>query len=125
LKVIIMTLQAAYIEMRLVIKSYIEECRFLGCYTVWLLKGRRFGGVHRLHHQGDKNRRARNNVSSNYQLNRSVLRFLLTASVVSSSPILMTLMKEAVVSPKRRLLQEPHMPEDAVLCGEDGLNALR
>jgi hypothetical protein len=25
---------------------------------------RRFGGTYRLHHQGDKNRRARNNVSS-------------------------------------------------------------
>jgi hypothetical protein len=28
-------------------------------------KYRRFGGMYRLHHQGDKNRRARNNVSSN------------------------------------------------------------
>jgi hypothetical protein len=32
---------------------------------------RRFGGMYRLHYQGDKNRRARNNVSSNYQLNHS------------------------------------------------------
>jgi hypothetical protein len=30
-------------------------------------KNRRFGGMYRLHHQGDKNWRARNNVSSNYQ----------------------------------------------------------
>jgi hypothetical protein len=28
-------------------------------------KNRRFGGTYRLHHQGDKNRRARNNVKSN------------------------------------------------------------
>jgi hypothetical protein len=28
-------------------------------------KNRRFGGMYRLHHQGDKNQRARNNVSSN------------------------------------------------------------
>jgi hypothetical protein len=28
-------------------------------------KNRRFGGTHHLHHQGEKNRRARNNVSSN------------------------------------------------------------
>jgi hypothetical protein len=30
------------------------------------------------------------------------------ASVVRSSPILVTLMKEALSSPKRRFLQEPH-----------------
>jgi hypothetical protein len=28
-------------------------------------ENRRFGGTYRLHHQGDKNRRARNNVSTN------------------------------------------------------------
>jgi hypothetical protein len=33
---------------------------------------RRFGGTYRLHHQGDKNRRARNNVTVNS--NRSMLR---------------------------------------------------
>jgi uncharacterized membrane protein YccC len=33
---------------------------------------RRFGGMYRLHHQGDKNRRPRNNVSSEY--NQSALR---------------------------------------------------
>jgi hypothetical protein len=32
---------------------------------VALVKNRRFGGTYRLHHVGDKNRRARNNVSSN------------------------------------------------------------
>jgi hypothetical protein len=32
----------------------------------------------------------------------------LSASVVPSSPILVTLMKEALRSPKRRLLREPH-----------------
>jgi hypothetical protein len=30
-------------------------------------KNRRFGGMYLLHHQSDKNRRARNNVSRNYQ----------------------------------------------------------
>jgi hypothetical protein len=30
-------------------------------------KNRRFGGMYRLHYQGDKNRRAINNVGSNYQ----------------------------------------------------------
>jgi hypothetical protein len=33
---------------------------------------------------------------------------LVTASIVTSSPILVTLMKEAPVPPKRRFLQEPH-----------------
>jgi hypothetical protein len=28
-------------------------------------KKQRFGGMYHLHHEGDKNRRARNNVSSN------------------------------------------------------------
>jgi hypothetical protein len=35
---------------------------------VALVKNRRFRGKYRLHHQGDKNREAKNNVSSNYQL---------------------------------------------------------
>jgi hypothetical protein len=38
-----------------------------------------------------------------------MLRWLLvTASVVPSSPIVVTLMMEAVFLPKRRFLQEPH-----------------
>jgi hypothetical protein len=37
-----------------------------------------------------------------------VRRLLVTASVVYSSSILVTLMKEALLPPKRRLLQEPH-----------------
>jgi hypothetical protein len=39
---------------------------------------------------------------------RSVRRLLVAAYVVPSSPILVTLMKEAPVPPKRRFLQEPH-----------------
>jgi hypothetical protein len=39
---------------------------------------------------------------------RSVLRLLVTASVVPSSPILVTLMKEALSSYETRFLQEPH-----------------
>jgi hypothetical protein len=35
-------------------------------------------------------------------------RLLVTASVVLSSPIFVTLMEEAQVPPKRRFLQEPH-----------------
>jgi hypothetical protein len=40
--------------------------------------------------------------------NRSVLRLLVTASVVPSSPILVTLMKTALIPPKRQFLQELH-----------------
>jgi hypothetical protein len=39
---------------------------------------------------------------------RSVRRLLVTANVVSSSPILVTLMMGALSSPKLRFLQEPH-----------------
>jgi hypothetical protein len=39
---------------------------------------------------------------------RSVRRLLVAACVVPSSPIRVTLMKEAQVPPKRQFLQEPH-----------------
>jgi hypothetical protein len=39
---------------------------------------------------------------------RSVLRLLVTANVVPSSLILVTLMMEELVPPKRRYLEEPH-----------------
>jgi hypothetical protein len=48
-------------------------------------KNRRFGGTHGLHSQGDENRRARNSISRHFRL-------LVTANVVRSSPILVTLM---------------------------------
>jgi hypothetical protein len=37
------------------------ECSLLVWYPMWLCKNRRFGGMYRLHQQGDKNQRARNN----------------------------------------------------------------
>jgi hypothetical protein len=49
-------------------------------------KNRCFGELHRLHCQGDKNRRARN-IS---------IRLLVTANVVTSSPILMFLLMKAI-----------------------------
>jgi hypothetical protein len=48
-------------------------------------KNRRFGGTYDLHYQGDKNQRARNNAS-------------VSANVFPSSPILVTLMIEAIRS---------------------------
>jgi hypothetical protein len=48
-------------------------------------KIRHFGGTYRLHHQGDNNRRARNNVSSNYQPNHAAKKYRVRseASVLS------------------------------------------
>jgi hypothetical protein len=43
----------------------VEEWHLLGCYAKCSCKNWSFGGTYRLHHQGDKNRQARNNVSSN------------------------------------------------------------
>jgi hypothetical protein len=58
-------------------------------------KNQHFGGMNRLYHQGDKNRPSMN-VSSNSL--RSVLWLLVTANVVPSSPILITLMMLATRS---------------------------
>jgi hypothetical protein len=54
-------------------------------------KNRCFGVIYRLHHYGDKSRRARNNIV----YLRTVLRLLVNGNV-PSSPILVTLMKEAI-----------------------------
>jgi hypothetical protein len=66
-------------------------------------KNRCLGEMYRLHHQGDKNRRARNNVSSNQQPTHGakkycVSRLLVTANAVPSPTILVTLMMEAIRS---------------------------
>jgi hypothetical protein len=64
-------------------------------------KSRRFGGTYRLHHQGDRNRHARS-ISSN----------------IPSSPILVTLLIEAILSSKMTFLTRttwPNFPEDGIL----------
>jgi hypothetical protein len=55
-------------------------------------KNQYFEKTYRLHHQGDKNQRAR----------------LVTANVIPSLLILVSLMMEVMVSLKHKFLQEPH-----------------
>jgi hypothetical protein len=61
---------------------------FLGVTSCSYCKNRRFGGMHRLHHQGDKNMLATTLAVG--------LRLIVTANVVPSSHILVTLMMEVI-----------------------------
>jgi hypothetical protein len=58
-------------------------------------KNRRFGGTYRLNHQGENNRRAMNNVNSNYQP-KHVLTNLLSLSLGRDERISLSKGLEAV-----------------------------
>jgi hypothetical protein len=86
-----------------------EECHRKLLCRVALVKSRHFGGTRRLHHQGDKNQWARN---------CSMRWLLFTDNVVPSTPILVTLLMEALRSSETSALKTAkwrNVPEDRIL----------
>jgi hypothetical protein len=80
-------------------------------------KNRHFEGKYHLYHQGDKNRRGRNSVSSNTVFLLSVLRLLVTANI-PISPILVALMMEVIRSFETSVLTKTtpcNMRQDDIL----------
>jgi hypothetical protein len=56
-----------YVRFEVLIAASVKNAVFWHVTPCGSSKNRRFGGTYRLHHQSDKNRRARNNVSNNKQ----------------------------------------------------------
>jgi hypothetical protein len=82
--------------------------------------------MYRLHHQGKKNRRARNQAKHAEKkyivFLRSLLLLLVTANVIPSSPILVTPMLEAMSSSPTSVLTSATLPN---IPGEDILHSHR
>jgi hypothetical protein len=86
-------------------------------------KNRCFGGTYRLHHQGEKNLRTRKNVSSIKSLKHAARKYILiqvlvTANVVPSLPIRVTLMMDAMRYFETSVLTRAtrrQVPEDGIL----------
>jgi hypothetical protein len=106
-----------------------EEGVFCDVTPCGSCKNRRFGETYRLQHQDGKKRRARNNVHhphtyipfqcllSHTEFLRSLLRLLVTANVVPTSPILVTLMMVAPSSSETSVLTRgtrPSIPGDDI-----------
>jgi hypothetical protein len=84
-------------------------------------KNRRFGRKYRQNHLGHKNRRSWNNLSS-------LLPFEVTANVVPSLPILVTLIMEAIRSLEMSVLTRVtrrNIPEDGVLHNSTRLAGMK
>jgi hypothetical protein len=67
-------------------------------------KSRSVGGTYRFHQQGEKNRRAGNNMGSDWQPKQTAKKESLVTPNVPSSSILVTLMMEAIRSSERSVL---------------------
>jgi hypothetical protein len=74
-----------------------EECRNPRYYVVWLCKNRRFERTYRIYHQSDRSRRANSNRRTT-EARYEEPRLLVTVNAVPSSPILVNLKMEAILS---------------------------
>jgi hypothetical protein len=95
---------------------YREECRLQGYTPYDSSKNRRFAETYSLHHHGDKNI---------ILFLRCVLLLVVIADVVPRSPILVTLMMDAIYSSQTSVLTRAtwrNIPEDDILHSQSREN---